>query len=92
MVDGDPLSIENVLSLSDIAEALGARPIPVRRAAAVAVSKLVSRLPFVPSTLEWLHAGRSSAVMDVGKANEKLQWQPKYSAAETLSALADAVD
>lgn len=83
---------DGVLSMSDIADALGARPVKVPRAAAVATSKVISRLPFVPSALEWLHAGRTSVVMDVSKAKEQLQWQPKYSAAETLSALASAVD
>ncbi|HEX4394029.1 MAG TPA: NAD-dependent epimerase/dehydratase family protein [Mycobacterium sp.] len=82
---------DGVLSMSEIADALGARPIKVPRTAAVAASKVVSRLPFVPSALEWLHAGRTSVVMDVSKAKEKLQWQPKYSAAETLSALASTL-
>jgi UDP-glucose 4-epimerase len=83
---------DGVLSMSEIADALGARPIKVPRAAAVATSKLISRLPFVPSALEWLHAGRTSVVMDVSKAKEQLRWQPKYTAAETLSALASNVD
>jgi UDP-glucose 4-epimerase len=83
---------DGVLSMSDIADAFGARPIKVPRAAAVATSKVISRLPFVPSALEWLHAGRTSVVMDVSKAKEQLEWQPKYTAAETLSALASSVD
>jgi UDP-glucose 4-epimerase len=83
---------DGVLSMSDVADALGARPIRVPRAAAVATSKIISRLPFMPSALEWLHAGRTSAVMDTSKAKQQLKWQPKYSAAETLSALASTVD
>jgi UDP-glucose 4-epimerase len=83
---------DGVLSLSQIADALGARPIKVPRAAAVATSKVISLLPFVPSALEWLHAGRTSVVMDISKAKEQLRWQPKYSAAETLSALTSTVD
>jgi UDP-glucose 4-epimerase len=83
---------DGVLSMSDLADALGARPIRVPRAAAVATSEVISRLPFAPSELEWLHAGRTSGVMDISKAKEQLRWQPKYSAAETLSALASTVD
>ena len=67
------------------------RPVKVPRAAAVATSELISRIPFVPSALEWLHAGRTSVVMDTSKARNQLGWQPKFSAAQTLSALADAV-
>ncbi|MDT5205235.1 MAG: UDP-glucose 4-epimerase, partial [Mycobacterium sp.] len=78
--------------MSDVADALGARPIRVPRAAAVATSKVISRLPFVPSALEWLHAGRTSVVMDTSKAKQQLHWRPKYSAAETLSALASSLD
>jgi len=82
---------DGVLSMSDIAVALGARPVPVPRVAAVATSEVVARLPYVPSALEWLHAGRTSVVMDIGKARDQLGWTPKYSAAETLSALASTV-
>jgi nucleoside-diphosphate-sugar epimerase len=83
---------DGLLSMSEIADALGARPIKVPRAAAIAASKMVSWLPLMPSALEWLHAGRTSVVMDVSKAKEQLRWQPKYTAAETLSALAGSVD
>jgi nucleoside-diphosphate-sugar epimerase len=86
------LAGDGVLSISDIADALGARPIRVPHAAAVATSEVISRLPFVPSALEWLHAGRTSVVMDVRKAKEQLGWKPRYSAAQTLSELASTVD
>lgn len=83
---------DGVLSMSDIGDALGARPVKVPRTAAVAASGVISRLPFVPSALEWLHAGRASVVMDTSKAKERLGWVPRYTAAETLSSLADAMD
>lgn len=82
---------DGVLSMSQVGEALGARPLPVPRAAAVVTSEVIARLPFVPSALEWLHAGRTSVVMDTGKARNQLGWAPKYTAAETLSALASTV-
>lgn len=83
---------DGVLSMSDVGQALGARPVKVPHSAAVATSEVIARLPFVPSILEWLHAGRTSVVMDITKAREQLGWRPKYSAAETLSALASAVE
>jgi UDP-glucose 4-epimerase len=63
----------------------------VPHVAAVVTSEVLARLPFVPSALEWLHAGRASTVMDTSKAREQLGWQPNYSAAETLAALATTV-
>jgi nucleoside-diphosphate-sugar epimerase len=85
------LAADGELSMSDVAEALGARPVPVPRTAMSATSEILSRLPFVPSGLEWLHAGRTSVVMDTGKAKGALGWAPKHTAAETLSALADSL-
>lgn len=85
------LAGDGVLSISDVADALGARPIKVPQTAAAVTSEIISRLPFVPSALEWLHAGRTSVVMDISKAKEQLRWEPRYSAAQTLSELADAV-
>jgi nucleoside-diphosphate-sugar epimerase len=85
------LAADGLLSMSDVGEALGARPLRVPLAAAKATSTVIARLPFVPSALEWLHAGRTSVVMDTGKAKSQLGWTPKYSAAETLSGLAKSL-
>ncbi len=85
------LAGDGLLSMSDVGNALGARPLPIPRIAMTATSELLARLPFVPSALEWLHAGRTSVVMDTGKARSQLGWTPKYSAAETLSELAAAL-
>jgi UDP-glucose 4-epimerase len=82
---------DGLLTFSDVGRALGARPIKVPHVAAVVTSEVLARLPFVPSALEWLHAGRASTVMDTSKARDQLGWQPRYSAAETLSALASTV-
>jgi nucleoside-diphosphate-sugar epimerase len=79
---------DGVLSMSAVGDALGARPVRVPRTAATATSEVVARLPFIPSILEWLHAGRTSVVMDTTKAREQLGWRPKFTAAETLQALA----
>lgn len=85
------LAGDGVLTLSDVGAALGARPVPVPRVAMLAASGVIARLPFVPSALEWLHAGRTSVVMDTTKAKSVLGWRPKYTAAETLSGLAESV-
>jgi UDP-glucose 4-epimerase len=85
------LAGDGVVSMSNVATELGARPVRVPRAAATTASAVVARLPFVPSVLEWLHVGRTSVVMDTTKAKTQLGWSPKHTAAETLSALAESV-
>ena len=82
---------DGVVSMSQVGEAFGALPIKVPRAAAVVTSEVLSALPFVPSALEWLHAGRTSVVMDTAKAKSELGWHPRYTSAETLAALASAL-
>ena len=82
---------DGLVSISDVGLALGAVPIKVPRVAAVAASAVISRLPFLPSALEWLHAGRTTVVMDTTKAKNQLGWRPKYTAAETLSMLGASV-
>jgi UDP-glucose 4-epimerase len=79
---------DSVLSVSDVAAALGGRPVRVPAAAAKATSAVIARLPFVPSAAEWLHVARASVVMDTTKAKTQLGWTPRYSSAETLRALA----
>ncbi len=81
------LAGDGVVSISDVATELGARPVRVPQFAATAASGLMARIPFLPSSLEWLHASRTSVVMDTGKAKTQLGWEPKYTAAETLSEL-----
>jgi nucleoside-diphosphate-sugar epimerase len=79
---------DGVVTLADVAKALGGRPVRVPAAAASAASAAISRLPFVPSALEWLHAARTSVVMDTTKAKRELGWQPVHTSAQTLAALA----
>lgn len=85
------LAGDGVVSISAVATELGARSVRVPRLAATAASEVMARLPFVPSALEWLHAGRTSVVMDTTKAKTQLGWTPKYTGAETLSALGQSL-
>jgi UDP-glucose 4-epimerase len=85
------IAADGLVTVSDVAKALGGRPVRVPAAAASVASAALARLPFVPSELEWLHVGRTSVVMDTTKAKKDLGWQPKYTSEETLAALAEAV-
>ena len=84
------IAADGVVTVADVAKALGGRPVRVPALAASAASAAISRVPFVPSMLEWLHTARTSVVMDTTKARTELGWQPVYSSAETLAALASA--
>ncbi|OBH49646.1 SDR family oxidoreductase [Mycobacterium mantenii] len=79
---------DGVVTVGDVARALGGRPVRVPAVAASAASAAISRVPLVPSMLEWLHTARTSMVMDTTKAKTQLGWRPLYSSAETLEALA----
>jgi len=79
------------VTLSEVAKALGGRPVRVPAIAASAASAAISKVPFIPSMLEWLHSARTSVVMDTGKARTLLGWRPIHSSEETLAELAGAV-
>jgi nucleoside-diphosphate-sugar epimerase len=85
------LAGDGVVTVSEVAKALGGRPVRVPAVAASAASAAIARVPFVPSLLEWLHIARTSVVMDTTKARTQLGWRPVHSSAETLAALASAV-
>ncbi|HET9890434.1 MAG TPA: NAD-dependent epimerase/dehydratase family protein [Mycobacterium sp.] len=82
---------DGVVTVADVARALGGRPVRVPAVAATAASAAISRVPRVPSMLEWLHSARTSMVMDTSKAKTQLGWRPLHSSAETLEALASGV-
>jgi UDP-glucose 4-epimerase len=82
---------DGLVTVTDVARALGGRPVRVPAAAASAASAAISRVPLVPAMLEWLHGARTSVVMDTTKARTQLGWLPLHSSAESLAALASAV-
>jgi nucleoside-diphosphate-sugar epimerase len=79
------------LSISEVVTALGGHPVRIPAVAATAASTVIAHMPFIPSALEWLHVARTPMVMDTSKAKSQLGWKPKYTSAETLRALAEAV-
>lgn len=82
---------DGVVTVADVARALGGRAVRVPAAAAAAASAAISKVPFVPSLLEWLHVARTSMVMDTTKAKTVLGWRPLHSSAEALAALSSAL-
>jgi UDP-glucose 4-epimerase len=84
------LAGDGVVSLSEVANALGGRGVRVPHSAVTLASRGLTRLPRVPALAEWVHVGRTSVVMDTAKAKRDLGWQPTYTSAQTLAALAGA--
>lgn len=82
---------DGVVTVADVAKALGGRPVRAPAVAATAASAAISKAPLVPSMLEWLHTARTSMVMDTTKAKTQLGWRPVHTSAQALAALASAV-
>jgi nucleoside-diphosphate-sugar epimerase len=74
------------LSLVDIARELGFLAVPVPARPAREAARLVARLPFLPSVVEWAEALSQPPVMDTSKARTQLGWTPRFTALEALRA------
>jgi nucleoside-diphosphate-sugar epimerase len=83
------IAADDVLSSLDVARELGFRPIPVPAAPARATARLVSRLPRLPASAQWVEAASHPAVMDTTRARTVLDWSPRFSAREALRAALD---
>jgi UDP-glucose 4-epimerase len=78
------LAADGVLTMSDLADALGWYSVPVPEIAVDATAHVASRLPFLPPEADWLQAFRVPTLMDASKARRELGWRPKHDAHQTL--------
>jgi UDP-glucose 4-epimerase len=78
------LAAAGEITMSDLAEAIGYRTVPMPRLAVEATAELVARLPFLPEEATWVEALRRPVLMDAGKARRLLHWRPRHDAQETL--------
>ncbi len=85
------LAGEGTISLSDVARAIGAVPVPVPGRAAGAVTDVLARLPWLPPEVEWLQAVRIPMLMDTRRAREALGWRPQWTSAQTLQEMAEGL-
>jgi UDP-glucose 4-epimerase len=92
--DGPPgaynLAAAGEVTITDLATVAGAYAFPVPQLLAVAASKLISALPWVPPEAEWIHAVRQPMLMDTTRARRDLAWAPRYTAREALISMAGA--
>ncbi|MQB01290.1 MAG: NAD-dependent epimerase/dehydratase family protein [Actinobacteria bacterium] len=84
------LAGEGELTITDIAHALGYYAVPLPDIVLDATIKVVSKFPYLPPSTAWLNAVRTPVLMDCTKAREKLGWQPRYDALDTLNATVHA--
>jgi len=88
------VAAEPVLDARILAEALGARTLPVPAAAARGAMAASWRLRLQPTPPGWLDMGLSVPIMDTSRAREELGWEPRHSSSdaicEVLTGIAEA--
>lgn len=79
------LASDDIVSLVDVARALGLRPIRVPGGPVAAASRVAARLPHLPSRAAWVETLGHPAIMDTTKARTQLGWRPRHTALDALS-------
>ena len=79
------LAADGDIGFGDLARALGWYSVPVPAIAIGTTARIVSSLPLLPASTEWINALRVPVLMDTTKAKNKLGWDPINDALETLS-------
>jgi nucleoside-diphosphate-sugar epimerase len=78
------LAAEPVLDPDRLARTLGARKVPLSRAAVRAATTLTHRLRLQPTPPGWLDLALAVPLMDTTRAREQLGWEPGTGADEAL--------
>jgi len=88
------VAAEPVLDGRTVAQALGARVLPLPPAVARVAMAATWRIRLQPSPPGWLDMGLSVPIMDTTRAREELRWEPRRSSldaiGDVLSGIADA--
>jgi nucleoside-diphosphate-sugar epimerase len=78
------IAAEPVLDPDELARALGARTLPVRRGVVRAAMALSWRLHLQPTPPGWLDMGLSVPIMDTRRAHDELGWHPTRSSTDAI--------
>lgn len=78
------LAGEGEIQISDIAQELGWRSVPMPGPAVSLGAAAARRLTFASSKLEWATALDTPVLMDTAKARRDLDWKPRHDARRTL--------
>jgi UDP-glucose 4-epimerase len=79
-----------VLTLADVAKALGWYSLPVPMPFVEATAEVATRLPLVPDSAAWIHSVKKPVLMKTERARKLLRWRPQHTAKATLNAMVEA--
>ena len=79
------IAADDLVSLVDVARAVGLRPIPVPGAPIAAAARALARIPVLPTRAQWVEVLGHPAVMDTTKAKTVLGWRPRHTAIASLA-------
>lgn len=79
------LAADGVITITDLAHALGWYSVPVSELLLDATAKVVSTLPLMPIEAHWINALTVPVLADCERAKTLLNWRPAHDSLETLS-------
>jgi UDP-glucose 4-epimerase len=79
-----------ILTMSDLAEALGWYSVPLPKLALDATAEIATRLPLMPDSVAWLHSARKPVLMKTDRARRLLKWRPRHTGPSTLKGMVKA--
>ena len=85
------LAADPVLDPQTIANALGARTVPVPAGVARAGAELSWRVHLQPTDRGWLEMGLQTPIMSAERARERLEWTPRISSIDAITDLLDGI-
>lgn len=78
------IAADEVVTMVDIARALGFAALPLPAGPVRTASRLVAKLPRLPQKAQWVEAAAHPAIMDITKARTELGWEPRVSALDAV--------
>jgi nucleoside-diphosphate-sugar epimerase len=84
------LAGSGLLTMSDVADALGWYSVPVPKPLVEATAEIATRLPLMPEQVAWIHSVKKPVLMRTARAKKLLRWRPKHTAKATLEEMARA--
>jgi nucleoside-diphosphate-sugar epimerase len=85
------IAADPVLDPPTLADALGARVVPVPRAALRSAAALSWHLRLQPTSPDWVQMALSVPIMDTARARAELGWRPRKTSIEAIEDLLDGI-